>query len=251
MRIVGLETTPFHVMSYETSGPGGKIRRAELPFLRAESPGASATGPLLFSADLQGRVDGDLLGVALAEEIELLVELNEMPRPAGIVLVGDLYDHPELRKLGASGDVTEVFSALRTVAPVIGVLGNHDRMEGDVPKGCAVLDGDVQDWRGIAVGGVGGIIGSPKRPMRRSAAEFQGALRQVLSKRPDLLLLHQGPPGRQDQIGSDEIKDVLRSSRELLLACGHCHWQDPLGELGNVQILNVDARVVLVTSSTT
>ncbi|MEZ0230001.1 MAG: hypothetical protein ACAI25_15360 [Planctomycetota bacterium] len=34
---------------------------------------------------------------------------------------------------------------------------------------------------------------------------------------------------------------------ELLVVCGHCHWEDPLGRLNDhVQVLNVDARAVLL-----
>ncbi len=209
MRITQLDAVPFHTLDYETSGPGGRVRAAELPFFHAVAEGLSES-PLVFTADLQGRIHGELLGVALAAELEFLIELAEIARPAGIALAGDLYDHPELLKLGASGDVDEVYQAMQGVAPVIGVMGNHDQLDcsdGGVP----VLDGDICQWAGLRVAGVGGIIGNPRRPMRRSAAKFQAALTGILAKRPELLLLHQGPPGSsEDQRGATEILEAFR-----------------------------------------
>ena len=246
MQIKQLETVPFHTLAFRTSGSGGLVREAELPFLRAVARGPAQTGPLIFCSDLQGRIDGVLLGVALAEEIQLLVELEEMKPPSGIVLVGDLYDHPELQKLGASGDVREVLVALAKLAPVIAVLGNHDRLN-EIPDGCEILDGTTGHLNGITFGGVSGIIGRPSRPMRKTASEFQVAMKRVMTKRTDLLLLHQGPPGTNaHQRGSTEVLEALATHRELLLVCGHCHWKDPICTLDSVQVLNVDCRVIVM-----
>lgn len=248
MRISDFDSAPMHWMPYQTSGPGGKIRDTELPFHHATLDAGSADQTLLFTSDLQGRVQGDLLGVALAEELEMLIELGEIPSLDGIVLVGDLYDHPDLAKLGASGDVKEVYEALGAIAPVISVLGNHDRLE-EVPEGSIVLDGDVCDWQGLRVGGVGGIVGQPSRPMRRTIEDFQKLLKRVLAKRPDLLLLHQGPTGVESgQRGLDEIAEVLPRGRKGLAVFGHCHWATPMCMLGELQCLNVDARVVIATT---
>ncbi|WP_197441471.1 metallophosphoesterase family protein [Thalassoglobus neptunius] len=221
------------------------MRKAELPFLRAHAVDCEI-GPLVITADLQGRIRGQLLGVALAEELEVLVELGEIDPPAGIALAGDLYDHPELQKLGASGDVAEVYEAMKRIAPVVGVLGNHDQLD-QVLNDVSILDGDVTGWADLKVAGVGGIIGNPSRLNRRREEEFQVMVRRALTQRPDLLLLHQGPPGNDcDQRGSLEILEAISSSRDLLIVCGHCHWNDPLSENGRTQILNVDARVVII-----
>lgn len=248
MRTLLLDKAPFHSIAYQTSASGGRVRDAELPFFRASAQSLSGTGSIIVCSDLQGRIDGQLLGVALADELRLLVEVGEIEPPNTIILVGDLYDHPELAKLGASGDVAEVFEALREIAPVVGVLGNHDRLD-QCPSDCTVLDGDVCELDGLTIGGVSGIIGQSKRPMRRSADEFQKLVKRVLAKRPDVLLLHQGPPGSNPtQRGSEEVLVCLNTKRAMTLFCGHCHWDDPSCVVGDLQIVNVDARVFVISA---
>lgn len=246
VRIIQIDEKPFHAVSYQTSGRKGVIRDAELPFYHATATGIPGDQPLLFTADLQGRVDGCLLGVHLADEIRMLVEFEMMKPPTGIALAGDLYDHPDLAKLGASGEVDEVFDALAPIAPLVGVLGNHDRLANSSERP-EVIDGSILEWNGLNVGGVGGIIGDSKRDMRRGAEGFEKILKPVLAKRPDILLLHQGPSGDESQRGSPGIDAMLPTGRSMLVVCGHCHWPTPLAQRGQLQVMNVDARVIVVS----
>ena len=60
--------------------------------------------PIAVTADLQGRVDGRLLGVALADELYLLTELGELEPLAGIALAGALYIRRNAAPVRSAGD---------------------------------------------------------------------------------------------------------------------------------------------------
>ena len=68
----------------------------------------------------------------------------------------------------------------------------------------------------------------------------------------DILLLHEGPSiPRRGFRGSEEIAEYLEGmeSGPGLVVCGHCYWEEPLGEIPGkgIQVLNVDSRVVILT----
>ncbi len=49
--------------------------------------------------------------------------------------------------------------------------------------------------------------------------------------------------------GSPRIRHAFVSSEPTLVVRGHAHWNQPFAELSNgTQVLNVDARVVILTS---
>ena len=85
------------------------MRKVVLPFYKAivdELP--KGISSFVLTSDLQGREQNKktnrLVGEAVAEELSLLFELGEVPQINFIALAGDLYDHPELHKLGGTGD---------------------------------------------------------------------------------------------------------------------------------------------------
>jgi Icc-related predicted phosphoesterase len=263
MRILEIDPEPFHVLEYLDAAPRGGNQLRRLPLLRGRAEGLPAElDALLVSADLQGRVaDGDsqlhLLGEALAGEYATLADLELVPPPAftGVVLAGDLYAAPAANKMGATGDVREVWRAFaggfRWVA---GVAGNHDLF--GTPQelsrfrrepGVHLLDGDTVELDGLRIAGVGGICGNPDKPNRRSPEAFLAAMRQRLAARPHLLVLHEGPDGGEPGLrGNPELRAALGDGPALVI-CGHVHWDRPLVNLaGGAQLLNVDARVVLL-----
>jgi Icc protein len=98
------------------------------------------------------------------------------------------------------------------------------------------------------VGGVGGIIGRPDKRGRREEEAHLAVIREVLRAEPELLVLHAGPdvPGRRVH-GSASIREVLERRKDVLVVCGHAHWEEPLAVLqGGTQVLNVDSRAVLL-----
>ena len=67
-------------------------------------------------------------------------------------------------------------------------------------------------------------------------------------KRPDILLLHQGPEDKnRHQVGNPAIALSLETGFSGFTLFGHTHWPEfPLIEIGDGQGLNIDTRVVIV-----
>jgi Icc-related predicted phosphoesterase len=137
------------------------------------------------------------------------------------------------------------------------VAGNHDTFGLSLtpPRSLAnrqyvhYLDGDIADAGGLTVAGVGGIIGNPRKPHRRSDEEYVRVVHTLLERRPDVLLMHDGPDiPVKGYRGSPLVREAIEQcdSRTLVVR-GHAHWPEPLVELpGGTQVLNVDARVVVL-----
>lgn len=249
---------PFHELAYRTSGPKGRVLQQSLPFYRATAsdlpPGL---GSIVITSDLQGRETGAknrLLGEVVADEVARLQELGEIERIGLAILAGDLYDYPDLHKRGGTGIVDPVWQAFAQVAPnVVGVKGNHDVVEAPerLPSHARVLDGEIAHIGGLAVGGVGGIIGDPRRHERESEAQFIEGLEQITIQRPDILVLHQGPDDpERGRRGDPTVRLSLETGYQGLTVFGHSHWQRPfLVDVGQGQGLNVDGRVILINSA--
>ncbi|MCY1058697.1 metallophosphoesterase [Nannocystis sp. SCPEA4] len=264
MRIVHIDSEPLHTLAYLDAAPGGGSQTRELPLLRARVDQLPAQlDALLVTSDLQGRAalaeaDGALrlLGEVLAEEYVALADLDLAPDPAftGVVLAGDLFAAPAADHLGATGDVRDVWRAFAArFRWVSGVAGNHDLFGKPIEQarfvrepGIHLLDGRQVELDDLRVAGVGGICGRSGKPNRRPPDEFVAAIRRLLPARPHLLVLHEGPEGGPRQRGNPDVRDAV-DGRGALVVCGHCHWHDPLAELpGGAQVLNVDARAVLL-----
>jgi Icc protein len=267
MRIVDIEREPFHELEYLDAARGGGSQLRRLPLLRGRAEGLPAElDALLITADLQGRAragDGQLrlLGEALAVEYAALAELELVPPPdfTGVVLAGDLFAAPAADRMGATGDVREVWRAFAGgFRWVVGVAGNHDlfgkpheQVRFGREPGVHLLDGDMAVLDDLRVAGVGGICGNPDKPNRRAPESFIAAVRQRLAARPHLLVLHEGPDGGEPTLrGNPELRAAL-GSQPTLVICGHVHWDRPLVTLATgPQLLNVDARVVLLERAT-
>ena len=257
MKVIDISENPFHELRYRSSGRGGQIRKVTLPFYKLivnELP--KGISSFVLTSDLQGREQNKksnrLVGEAVAEELSILHKLGEIPPINFIALAGDLFDYPELHKLGGTGDVTSVWNAFAKSFPfVVGVHGNHDIVvNSELAENTTVLDGNSTQQVGIRIGGVSGIVGRNNRNQRKSQQEFMSALTKVTSEKNDLILLHQGPEDIENmQRGDPEITAHFSSKGSCLVAFGHCHWSQPFIELGENQILNVDNRLYLVTTA--
>lgn len=262
LRITEIAAELVGEIRYLSAAPGGRGRTedARLPIARARlaAPLAAELDAVIVCSDLQGIVPGSdgspLLGAELAAVLEGLAYDGALPPPprTGVILAGDLYALPAVDRRGGHGDVADVWAAFADrFAWVAGVAGNHDDVVGVPRLGDTVhlLDGDVVEIDGLRIGGVGGIIGESRKPGRRPAADQLRAIGRVIAGGVDVLVMHEGPHGGDGQPGHAAIRDAVEAGGVGLTICGHAHWATPLAEHAAGQILNVDARAVVLLSS--
>jgi Icc protein len=254
IRIESIEAQPIAELRYLNARSGGGTEVSRLPVLRADvGELGDELDAIVCCSDLQGVVAGQLLGVAVVELLAGLAERRVLPPSArtGVVLAGDLYSVPAANKRGGFGDVATVWLAFAEVFPwVVGVAGNHDDVSGvaGIGEHVHLLDGATVMVDGLRIGGVGGIIGNPRKPGRRADEDQLALISTVLEQPCDLLVLHEGPHGESndDQPGNAAIRELVDVGETALTVCGHSHWDEPLAERAGGQILNVDARVVVL-----
>lgn len=261
MQILSINPQPFHQTPFLNAGRNGGTVRERLPWLRgtvAELP--AELDALLITSDLQGRgVSGaprPLQGEVVAAEYAQNCAAWGLPQPGrvGVLLSGDYYAAPAADKRGATGDVFPVWQAFaQTFAWVVGVLGNHDTLSNHdtlatVPAGGTLLEAEAVQKGGLCIGGVSGIVGNPRRHARHEWPDYAERVALALAYAPDILLLHTPPHISDTQRGEAALLPLL-ARPHLLTVCGHVHWETPLATLPNgAQVLNVDSRVVLLTS---
>ena len=170
-------------------------------------------------------------------------------------MAGDFYTVPALDKRGGSGDVSNVWRAFADQFDwVVGVAGNHDTFGADpgaAPRFSGklhYLDHNCVCLDGLSIAGLGGIIGNPNRMRRRTEHDFLRAIEDLLEAQPDILLMHEGPDApKRGFRGAPMVRELIELLRPELVVRGHAHWDEPFVELdGGVQVLNVDARVVIL-----
>ncbi|MGC0416174.1 hypothetical protein [Embleya sp. AB8] len=264
MRIVDGEPVALTEVGYRRARRGGGVEGARLPVgrLRVDRLPAGCDA-VLVAGDLQGVAPSPwggppvLLGVALADFLTVWAGEGWVPAPerVGVLLAGDLYSAPAADRRGAGGAVRDVWWAFAAAGCsfVLGVAGNHDVVAaGELAEAgarVALLDGDCVVVGGVRFGGVGRIIGDPARPGRRDARTQTGLLDRVLAEDPSVLVLHEGPPGRgAGQVGRAELAARLRLRPPALTVCGHVGWAVPVSAAPGGRVLNVDGRVVLLTT---
>ena len=181
-----------------------------------------------------------------------------------MLLAGDFYSNPDLKRRGSAGDVEDVWIGFaERFRWVAGVAGNHDLFAGKSEFGKVFqrhpnvypLDGDLLEIDGLRLAGISGIFGEPNRkPWRHNYSDYEAMFQMLMEERPDILLLHEGPNHPPERFrGSDFIRDLLlelsREIRPKLVVNGHCHWPQPMVELSESGpiVTNVDARVVVLT----
>jgi hypothetical protein len=264
MRLVGTRPERLATVPYRAAGPGGVPQNVQLGVERLPVDklpvGCDA---LLTAGDLQGVApsplggDPELLGIALADYLEVWAESGMLP-PAGrvgVLLTGDLYSAPGADRRGVSGPVLDVWLAFAAARcpMVVGVAGNHDEVTAaqvaELGPDVALLDGDRRGFRGVTVAGISGIVGDPGRALRRTEKDFLALVGKLTTPAPDVLLLHEGPAGeRAGQPGRAVVRSALERRAPALTLCGHVHWAEPVAVLGDGHIVNVDARVVVFTA---
>jgi Icc-related predicted phosphoesterase len=258
LAIRSLPAQPVHEIRYLNAARRGGTETLRLPVLRGVVRGLpEGIDAIVATSDLQGIVPdprtraATLVGVAVAHVLEDLGFEKIIPRAmrTGVLLAGDLYSVPDANKRGGYGDVSDVWSAFADrFAWVAGVAGNHDDVT-SVPRGEGVhlLDTEEATIAGTRVAGVGLISGDPSRRGRREEDEQLARIELVAEARPDILLLHEGPQGDgPEQPGHERIREIVERCAVGLTVCGHVHWDTALASRGDVYVLNVDARVVVL-----
>ncbi len=280
MRIYDWNPAPFLEIPFlNARSGGGASEERVLAITRARiSDLPDSLDGLVLTADLQGREllpptnrrrqagawrprEGRrLLGEVAANYLRRLCDGGDLP-PAnrlGVVLAGDFWAELGCTRRGGLGKVGPVWSAFGgTSRWVAGVLGNHDQYEhqrrssdeAQEPSAdrVALLDGDIVAMDGLRLGGVGGIIGDPFKPCRKSEKRFVELLEGVLGHQPDMVILHEPPEVPEGGCrGKSVVRDCLLRNQRTLLVCGHCHWPTPLQTLPNgTQVCNVDSRLIV------
>jgi Icc protein len=260
LQIVAIDDELVREIHYLCAAARGSADVERLPVVRGALAGplADQLDALIVCSDLQGVVPGpggraELLGVQVAVALEELAEAGAIPPAArsGVILGGDLYSVSAANRRGGYGDVADVWVAFaERFAWVAGVAGNHDDVSevANLGAGIHLLDGEVAELDGLRIGGVGGIIGDPRKPGRRSQADQLRAIELVTGRGVDILVLHEGPRGTGRQPGSEAIRTLVEAAGVGLTICGHDHWRVPLASHARGQILNVDTRVVVLVA---
>jgi 3',5'-cyclic-AMP phosphodiesterase len=259
LEITGFDLDALHRIRYRNTVRGGGSRNEMLEIRRARMTGMpDGLDALIATSDLQGIVpdprtgDPALLGLAVAEALEELALDGRLPSTerTGVVLAGDFYCVPTADKRGGFGDVAGVWRAFaERFAWVAGVAGNHDDVRAIARMDRThLLDVDIVDLGGLRIGGVGLVAGNPAKQGRREEEEQLARIALIAGEDVDLLILHEGPNGAQyEQNGHPGIAGILNGRPTPLTVCGHCHWDEPLSVNPGGQILNVDARVIVLT----
>jgi len=258
IEVVGFDEAPLAELRYLNASRRGKAEATRLALQRGRARGLpEAIDALVVTSDLQGIVpdartrESTLLGVAVADALEELAFDDVLPRAArtGVILAGDLYSVPAADERGGHGPVAAVWDAFAgPFAWVVGVAGNHDDVGGVVEsEEVVVLDSSRTTVGGLRVGGVGLVCGNPGKVGRRGEDDQLARIEEVARSGVDVLVLHEGPAGAPEQRGHPEIRAIVERARVPLTICGHVHWDDPLARHAGGQILNVDARVIVLT----
>jgi 3',5'-cyclic-AMP phosphodiesterase len=272
VRLTATSLQPLTGLVYQQARRGGGAQAARLSVdrLRVDTLPAGCDA-VLVAGDLQGVTPSPfggppvLLGVALADYLAVWAAEALLPPPEriAVILAGDLYSAPAADQRGADGPVGDVWLAFAAAGcrRLLGVTGNHDELSAADVAACGpdatLLDGDWLDLPAetgpLRWAGVSGIAGDPRRLGRRPEEDQLALLDTVLAAGPDLLVLHEGPPGRRpEQRGSAAIGQRLARRPPPLTVCGHIHWPAPVSRVAGwsdagAHVLNVDGRVLVLT----
>ncbi|KOS59918.1 hypothetical protein AN161_26085 [Lysinibacillus sp. FJAT-14222] len=272
MKIVDIAKEPLEKIPYITAASkGAGISYEWLPIYWGEMLGLpEELDALIIASDLQGIAGNKqekmektrkLLGEELAEVLSLLfqIHLSDLdPAKVMVCLCGDLYT--DLSKRGASGNPLPVWRAFQShFGFVTGIAGNHDLLTNEEQAELGSTsgiqffsDGGTIMHANLAIAGLGGIIGRTDKPNRMGEADYLAKLRDILKQAPDILLLHESPEiSSQGLPGNSHIWNELQNAAELLVCCGHVHWDTALaGTSEGLQILNSDGRAFIFRAAT-
>lgn len=271
MEITLNELEPIDTYPYLEVGSGQSnsgeliILYKELPIYLGEFKNQKSTIDfLIIYSDLQGaiEIDGEykLLWEELPAYLNLLlqIELDATEQSqSGVLLCGDMFTN--LDKRGSDGDVRSVWKEFNNYFDwVAGVAGNHDRF-GDEKEleafnkieNVFLLHNQIKELNNLTIGGISGIIGRGDKINRVKEEEYLKALKGLLKKNLDFILLHETPDFPKLKLkGNTKIRTVIENEEAGNIFCGHCHWGKTLAkfEKGSI-VMNVDSKVVILRNT--
>ncbi|BAZ51168.1 hypothetical protein NIES4103_38170 [Nostoc sp. NIES-4103] len=264
MHLRNISAQPIHHFNVASVCPGGSgFEWIDIPLLSAVSDDLpDSLDAILIAGDLQA-IDNPfvpveerrLAGEAIAEQLVTLAESQLIPQlnNTGVLLTGDLYTDPTLKKRGQTGNVLSVWNSFaQSFRWVVGVAGNHDLFDKQAislwkPQ---LIHGTAISKDGLCIAGISGIVGNSNKPWRVPQKQHAKWLKELLGQSPDILLFHEGPssPDETRPGNASILKQLNKLRYTSLVVSGHVHWRHPLsGEPPSLQVLNVDSRIVLVT----
>ena len=252
---IDVELRPFATLGYRNAVEHGRSEDTELGFYRARAAWLPPqVEGLVITSDLQGIVphphtgEPQLMGLAVVEKLVELYLDGHLPQPVrrAAILAGDFFALPDRR--GGFGCVAEVWQAFAdNFAHVIGVAGNHDNISRiRHARHVHLLDSSDTTLGGLRIGGVGLIMGNARKPGRREDQDQYQRLEAMAGSRPDILLLHEGPPGGPGQPGLPVIGGLMEGHQIPLTIRGHKAWNIPVFRAPHGVVLNVHERVIVV-----
>ncbi|MFK7772670.1 MAG: metallophosphoesterase [Saprospiraceae bacterium] len=270
MKITNLNNTPIHTIPYKKVIPSRLHVEGVLPLQDHFWPVLEGKvdklpdelDALIVASDLQGHMEFDgglkLMGEILPEELKLLIEIeypNLNIQNVGVMLCGDLFALEHRR--GGIGDVRSVYHAFKKHFKwVAGVAGNHDMIgtenskvkEFQFERDIYYFENGNKTISELSISGVGGIIGPIRKMNRWEEGDFLKAIKKQCLKKPDILLLHEGPDFVENELfGNSCVRETLENSPATLVCFGHRHWETPFHTLSNgTQLLNLEERTVLL-----
>ncbi len=269
MRILQISPEPIDAIPYQLvasqemrSKGASSVVSARFPIFEGRVDALpKGVDALVFASDMQGQIDGALMGLSVPAWLELFLSLyfeDCLAARVGVILGGDLFALPNKR--GGLGDVRDVWSAFRArFRWVAGVLGNHDQIGSNNrdmqafqhKRGICLLDSQTSNVDGLHLAGLSGVIGRFGKHNCREMADYQSCLERLLFQAPDILILHESPDFPEEGFsGRTMVREALECGARTLVCCGHRHWPEPLRELANgTQVLNCEGRIVILRAA--
>ena len=265
MKIIKIKENPIYRFPCVIVAPGGRRQlKSFIPVLNVivdDLPGQLEA--IYAGSDFQAydklevpAKDRKLMGEVIGDELVLMSDTGLIPRiqNSGMILAGDLYADPKLINRGGYGNVDHVWESYFDFKWLTGVAGNHDKFKDRFSIAPylseTVLDGSIQEFSDLRIGGVSGIVGKQGKAWRRPLKKFIGEVEYLINRGIDMLVLHEGPwVPELNGDGNRLLRSFLETlEKELMVLSGHRHWQDVYFNINQfVQAVNLEFRLIIFT----
>lgn len=266
MRIESIDLNPILEIASYTAGRGGRsVEYRRLPILKGTISGLpEGLAGIVATSDLQGYhakhvpvAERQLSGLCMASALRDLADAGDIPAlgSMGLCLPGDYYAIATLDKRGGMGNVEHIWREFsHDFRWVAGVAGNHDSFA-DTGSFAGIFD-DLPHVHGLeadsikvdnfTLAGLSGIEGNKRKFWHYPIDELSKRLKNVLAADPELLVMHDGPASPSEAAHCQcWYTDAMRHYQGLVIR-GHRYWEQPVQDIKDFQVLNVDSRAVVL-----